>query len=146
MGNTNLKRRLKSLIFPVAIIGVWAGIFLDFHHSNNYVVQIKDKEFYYFQVGKTKDPFTRRIFTKCNFENSPREAYFEDSLLIGTKLYVDEPLDNLVDEITLYKPFANKPSLDLIRTRDYDNFKPEFDKADKNFIKNKNDFVKEMRK
>lgn len=134
------------LILSVAAIGLSAGAYLDFYHSNNYVNWARDKEIYDFQVRKTKGPFTIRTFTKSNLENSPREVYSENSFLIGTKHYADEPLDGLVDKITIYRTFANKPSLDLIRTKDYDNFKPEFKKADEDFAKNRKDFVKEMQK
>ncbi len=60
--------------------------------------------------------------------------------------YTDKPLDGLVDEITIFGPLRSKPTLELIRARDYDNFKPEFDKADKEFAKNRKDFVGYMQK
>jgi hypothetical protein len=144
MRNINLKRRLKSLILPVVAIGLWAGGFLYFYNSNNYVHQNKYEGEYSFRVGKTKGLFTKRVFIKST-EDGIRETYYEDTLWWSID-YTDKPLDGLVNKILTFGPFSSKPTLDLDRAKDYNDFKPEFDKADKDFARNRNDFVEDMQR
>lgn len=143
-----LTKILKNSMPAFAIGGIFAislGFFNLFYNYTNYN---KDRKGYSVEISRTEFPFTARTFHKKKFNEENGIEMASRYKFMGTRtFYWDEKgkdsslPDGFVDKISKHKVLNGSSSINnLIRDRDYNNYKEKFDEANKYLADTKEKF------